>query len=381
MNVKAIPYKINIYIPLLFNQISESFFMRKHCSYFGSDFPIYSQIYTAYLSGSLIPALADNFKLPEETIVLIISTLDDFFKIEKKSIYKVMNKWGINGNLSQVYPSAWSIDNSYVIKTGQNFYYLNKNIYFMDQLEKSSLNTPVIVKTRKDEKYLSVKGKYYFITQKLPGRQPENLFQGDFVTFSFESGKYIARLHQEMQKIAMCSYITTPDLCENTKGLIDELLKSPLKELPLLKSTLEDTFADLRLIKDDLPKQIIHRDLNLGNFMYEGNFPVAILDFDLAEYNFRILDICYFLTYLLTYDDDLFINKEETLSKWIIMIDNFTKGYESIQQLSSSEKKSIPCMLKVALIQLMNFFAESLYVGELLLSVFSIIDDNEAIIS
>ena len=55
----------------------------------------------------------------------------------------------------------------------------------------------------------------------------------------------------------------------------------------------------LEAVYDDLPKQLIHRDVHFGNFLFfEGNLS-GYIDFDLSQRNIRIFDICYFLTGLL----------------------------------------------------------------------------------
>ena len=94
-------------------------------------------------------------------------------------------------------------------------------------------------------------------------------------------------------------------------------------------------------IYDYLPKQLIHRDVHLGNFLFfKGNLS-GYIDFDLSQRNIRIFDICYFLTGLLAEEIDDALTKNE----WIEIAKSVIAGYESMINLSEKEKYAIPCVM------------------------------------
>ncbi len=95
-------------------------------------------------------------------------------------------------------------------------------------------------------------------------------------------------------------------------------------------------------VYDDLPKQLIHRDVHFGNFLFfEGNLS-GYIDFDLSQRNIRIFDICYFLTGLLAEETEAAFPP----NKWIENVKSVVAGYESITKLSAKEKTAIPCVME-----------------------------------
>ena len=98
----------------------------------------------------------------------------------------------------------------------------------------------------------------------------------------------------------------------------------------------------LENVYDYLPKQLIHRDVHYGNFLfYEDNLS-GYIDFDLSQRNIRIFDICYFLTGLLAEETEEAFTKNE----WLEQVESVISGYESITNLSTEEKSAIPCVMK-----------------------------------
>ena len=93
---------------------------------------------------------------------------------------------------------------------------------------------------------------------------------------------------------------------------------------------------------DCLPKQLIHRDVHWGNFLFfEGNLS-GYIDFDLSQRNIRIFDICYFLAGLLAEETDDAFTKED----WLEWVKSLIDGYESVISLSPEEKSAIPCVME-----------------------------------
>jgi len=57
------------------------------------------------------------------------------------------------------------------------------------------------------------------------------------------------------------------------------------------------TFGELF---DKLPKQLIHRDPNPSNILFDGGEVTGFIDFDLSHRNIRLLDPCYCATGILS---------------------------------------------------------------------------------
>lgn len=98
----------------------------------------------------------------------------------------------------------------------------------------------------------------------------------------------------------------------------------------------------LEVVYDDLPKQLIHRDVHFGNFLFlHGNF-VGYIDFDLSQKNIRIFDICYFLTGLLAEETSDTLTKED----WLENVKAVIAGYERMIKLTEKEKEAIPWVME-----------------------------------
>lgn len=101
--------------------------------------------------------------------------------------------------------------------------------------------------------------------------------------------------------------------------------------------------------------QIIHRDINPSNMIFdEGEFK-GFIDFDLTEVNIRIFDLCYCATAILS---ECFNNSDIDKSKWLEILDNLVKGYESITPLSEYEKQALPYVIYSIQIICIAYFSQ-----------------------
>jgi hypothetical protein len=89
-----------------------------------------------------------------------------------------------------------------------------------------------------------------------------------------------------------------------------------------------------------LPRQLIHRDMHLGNLLFEGGRFTGYLDFDISQKNVRIFDICYMGASMLV---DIY-KDEGKLDGWRAVFDGVLRGYEKAQPLTEAEKAAIPGM-------------------------------------
>lgn len=76
--------------------------------------------------------------------------------------------------------------------------------------------------------------------------------------------------------------------------------ESLTREKWLDEETFRSAVGNLQDGYDRLPRQLIHRDVHFGNFLFDHGEFSGYIDFDLSQKNIRIFDICYFLTGLLS---------------------------------------------------------------------------------
>lgn len=110
----------------------------------------------------------------------------------------------------------------------------------------------------------------------------------------------------------------------------------------LKQDDIKASIDELAQIYDELPKQLIHRDVHLGNFLFDNGVFSGYIDFDLSQRNIRIFDLCYFLLGILLEEDNNRVEKQ----KWYEIIRQVIGGYDSIAALSTLEKKAVTCVMK-----------------------------------
>lgn len=257
----------------------------------------------------------------------------------KEIIEQILPLWGIEKKqLEQVYPSAWEINHSYVIKMYEDKEQLERNIKISTILLECNIPVAEIVLTKAGEQYASHNKAYFLMSSKLKGSNISDIKDCEMAR---KMGSAIAQLHSAFLKCERVVEFWDNSLLKEMKGWVrDILIKDTWQTVN--EEEYSKTVETLEHIYDQLPKQLIHRDVHYGNFLFfEGNLSGCI-DFDLSQKNIRIFDICYFLTGLLAEEtENTFTQKE-----WLESVKSVIAGYESITPLSEKEKNAIPCVME-----------------------------------
>ena len=267
----------------------------------------------------------------------------------KKIIERVLSLWGIeNKQLLYVYSSAWEINNSYVIKKYDNEEQLKRNIKILTILSDCDIPVSEIVLTKTGEKYIEYGNTYFLMSRKLQG---SNITDIKDKVMAYKMGCAIAQLHRAFLTCEKEIEFWDNSLLKEMTGWVKDTLINNDWQI-VTEDEYSKTVALLDNVYDYLPKQLIHRDVHFGNFLFfEGNLS-GYIDFDLSQRNIRIFDICYFLTGLLAEETDDAFTKYE----WIENIKAVIAGYESITALSAEEKNAIPCVMECIEILFVAYF-------------------------
>ena len=78
-----------------------------------------------------------------------------------------MTKYGIEGDIKQIYSTAWNIGDEFVLKKYVNFEELKRNVDVLSILYSEQIPVPKIIATPNNEKYLKDKENYWLLTNKL----------------------------------------------------------------------------------------------------------------------------------------------------------------------------------------------------------------------
>ena len=232
----------------------------------------------------------------------------------------------------------WEINHSYVIKIYDNKNQLERNIKISTILSDCNIPVAEIVLTKTGEKYAAHKNAYFLMSKKLRGSNISDLKDKEM---AHKMGCAIAQLHGAFIKCEKEIEFWDNSLLKEMKGWIREILINNAWQI-VGREEYSEVVEALDSVYDYLPKQLIHRDVHFGNFLFfEGNLS-GYIDFDLSQRNIRIFDICYFLAGLLAEETDDAFTKNE----WLENIKSVIAGYESISSLSEKEKSAIPCVME-----------------------------------
>lgn len=220
----------------------------------------------------------------------------------KEIVEQILPLWGMeNRQLSQIYPSAWEIDHSYVIKVYEDKEQLERNVKILEILLDCQIPAAEILPTRTGEKYAAHQNRYFLMSKKLQGSTISNLKDR---TIARKMGCAIAQLHRAFLKCEKEVPFWDNSLLDEMKGWIRENLAQNEWKILSEEEEYTKTVTLLSSVYDDLPKQLIHRDVHFGNFLFFEGGLSGYIDFDLTQRNIRIFDVCYFLTGLLAEETD-----------------------------------------------------------------------------
>lgn len=264
-------------------------------------------------------------------------------------IKQLLPLWGMQGGcLSQIYPCVWEISDSHVIKGYTDKKRLERNIKISKILGDYAIPAAQAVPTKAGESYAAHENTYFLLLNKLKG---SSLCDMRDKTIAWKMGCAIARLHLALLQCEKEVLCWDNSLLKEMKGWIRENLTSNGWQL-ISEEDYFKTLARLESRYDTLPKQLIHRDVHPGNFLFfEGNLS-GYIDFDLSQRNIRVFDLCYFLTGLLAQETESPLAEGE----WLQTAKSVVAGYESIAKLSQEEKDALPCVMACIEILFMAYF-------------------------
>ncbi len=309
-----------------------------------------SKIYEHYLIGMNYSEIAKMYCLSEKSVRRIV--LNSKKKMEQKqvNVQQVMTKYGIEGDIKQIYSTAWNIGDEFVLKKYVKLDELKRNIDVLNTLYGEQIPVPKIINTLNDEKYVKDEDDYWLLTTKLKGCNIVNVNKCNEQWF-FKMGEIIARLHKAFDK------------CEGkincwNNSLLGEMESWIRKNICNKKIIDENEFEGIinkfRLVDKELSYGLIHRDVHLGNFLFYNNEFSGYIDFDLSQKNIRIFDLCYFMLGLLLEDEE---NKVDEM-QWFQYLKSLVKGYASIIPISTVERESIPLVMKCIELLFAAYFIE-----------------------
>ncbi|HBD63053.1 MAG TPA: hypothetical protein DC038_01325 [Clostridiales bacterium] len=157
--------------------------------------------------------------------------------------------------------------------------------------------------------------------------------------FGNKYGESIARLHRALTVIESEIQPYEQNLYTHVTGwALLEVRKQNIQfNMGLPDTFFEDYINNFSILFDKLPKQLIHRDPNPSNILFDGGEVTGFIDFDLSERNVRLWDPCYCATGILSEWRGI----DDIYEKWLDVLEGILHGYDNVNPLTFEEKQAV----------------------------------------
>lgn len=334
-----------IYVPVRDKRIEES-----HTDYKVELEKRDTHIYTKYLEGMSNKRLSQMYNLSESSIRRIIVKQRKGYIPMKNKLTQILNHWDLSdSDVKQIYNTAWQVGNDYVLKAYQNINMLERNVKILQILEQMNIPVGKIILTKNDKQYVSIDNMFYFLSKKLPGSNVIQIRNNN--EFALIMGEIIADLHVAFKKCEDTELFWNNSLLDEMNGWVKSGFEASNWKY-ISKEEYNKTVSQLAMVYDDLPVQLIHRDVHFGNFLFSNGKFSGYIDFDLSQRNIRIFDLCYFLLGLLSEE----IKFEITEEIWFEFLKNVFVAYDQKCELTETERKVVPYVMECIELLFVSYF-------------------------
>jgi len=244
----------------------------------------------------------------------------------------IMDGTKISGNV-------WSVGEEYILKTGDRAKLL-KNLRVSKALTVQGFTASTPVPTKAGTEYLDGED-IFVLTRGIKGSPlaKSDRFGDNRREFGKKYGESIARLHNALSVVEADICSDEVNLYQSVTGwALPEVKKQNIQwQMSLPDSFFADYTDTFGSLFDKLPKQLIHRDPNPSNILFDGGEVSGFIDFDLSERNVRLWDACYCATGILSEWRDV----DGIQEKWPEILDGILHGYDNVNPLTAEEKQAI----------------------------------------
>jgi len=183
--------------------------------------------------------------------------------------------------------------------------------------------------------YIEYDDGYYSLMHKIRGEHMD-IHKGDCLAKAKQIGENTALLCHAFES---CIYDGDPyfeyDMIKFINGEYGEATNRGVDRISKEILSYLNTF---HLLYKKLPRQIIHMDLNPSNIMFKDERFQGFIDFDMAQINVRLYDLCYLL-------QDVFQDEPKKVQISYDIVNCIYESYNKINPLTQEEKQAISYML------------------------------------
>ncbi|MEK4485682.1 phosphotransferase [Psychrobacillus sp. FSL H8-0484] len=261
--------------------------------------------------------------------------------MELINIRNISSSWGINikdyKGLSERATLIISDDEEkFILKKKASLTQFESELKLLKHLKDNGFQAQFPISDKLGSWIVSYKGDYYCIYNYLDGEtfSASESLQNPIAPKLL--GRTIAVLNNTMNSINFANEFPNKDLFHMVYGFaVKEIEKMDGSE-KLLK-VYQQLEKEIKTVVDSLTKQLIHRDSHIHNIVFKDEILTGVIDFEIAEVNVNIFDICYCSTSVLS---EVFF-KENSRESWIKFVGDLVSEYNQYSLLSTKELKSI----------------------------------------
>lgn len=310
-----------------------------------------THIYKNSLEGVSNKKLSQIYNLSESSIRRIIISQRKRYETMKDRVKNILKNWSMEDKeIKQLYDSTWQVGEEYILKVYDSLEMLERNIKVISVLDGMNIPVGKIVLTKSETTFINEATEYFVVREKLQGSNVVNLKGNQGL--AMEMGEIIGKLHVAFLECEQQEEFWENSLLDEMKGWIgDNLRESQWKYIS--QERYEALVKNLEDLYEDLPKQLIHRDVHFGNFLFLNGELSGYIDFDLSQRNIRIFDLCYFMLGLLSEKEKFDVTED----MWFEFMKEVFLGYEKNIEVSENEIKAVPYVMQSIELLFVAWFA------------------------
>ena len=247
---------------------------------------------------------------------------------------EIMKYWGLTNEMvvqiDTIHKSTWNIGDEYILKYNSNKRELSHSIKLANLLSSYDIPIASYIKTIDDE-WTTPDGTYCLM-KKIRGNHIDFYSHPDMIKVF---GQELAKLHIALLHIEKEIEYRDSNFISEWQDFIKPGLVNVSNEMI---DFIENKFLNLY---ENLPKQLIHRDVHSQNVLFDNGKVSGWLDFDLNCRNTRIFDLAYLLGGLLHGET----NNIARIEIWETLYQDLLVGYDSVNYISDDQKEALPFMM------------------------------------
>lgn len=266
--------------------------------------------------------------------------------VSKKTIRKILVHWGKEKDtVSDVYyegsgqlsENDFYVGKEWILKISDMPGRLEKHVSVSEALKKSGLAVSLPFPSLEGSVVVQEGELFCILCQRVKGTRlsSRQLFSENGRELADQFGRMTGQIHMALEKMDTKLYQEYHLYDTVRTWAIPEMQKKGI----LPGSFVREYGQKFGAIYEELPTQMIHRNMNLSYVYTKDGALSGITDFELSEYSIRLFDPCYAATGILS---ENFEDQEEHIRKWIVLYKEILKGYDTVVHLTEAEKKAAP---------------------------------------